>query len=327
MLRMRTFCALGVILLCAANLQAQVDDVIVEFQSGEKVTLDKVTCTDGILTAVEVRYVGEWNKIRVVDTLHYALDSVRAVTLDEGSTVLGTFIPMSVASVLAGLAVGAGTGGLGGAVAFIGIAGIGTIAGVIAGFASASDPLIYTTAIPHDALAITHILSENPPSERMWGVEPEFPSVRDLVTPLEFVMKDGAVFEGRLLDVGDGNAEILHEESIYGEVGRPNDILTLPLSAFSVVRAYGNSGTAPWGTLLLGGGGLLLLTTATNASDEDLLQNALLTVGPGLLLDLIMGIHAASPSWEWKPAFDAPAELRAASLQYVLENADMEAEE
>ena len=86
------------------------------------------------------------------------------------------------------------------------------------------------------------------------------------------------------------------------------------------MRCHDNSGTAPWGTLLLGGGGLLALTLATDASDEDLAQNAFLTVGPGLLLDIIMGIRAASPSWQWNPARDSPAELRHVSLQQLLEN-------
>jgi hypothetical protein len=38
-------------------------------------------------------------KTRVVDTLHFSLDSVRVVTLDEGSTVLGTSLPVSLGSV------------------------------------------------------------------------------------------------------------------------------------------------------------------------------------------------------------------------------------
>ena len=320
MIRMILAVVLIGMLFSPARAYAQVDDVILEFQSGSMLSIDDVTCTDGILTSRRVRYVGEWNKTRVVDTLHFSLDSVRVVTLDEGSTVLGTFLPVSLGSVLLGLVVGAGTGGLGGAVAFLGIAGLGTAAGLITGLASASEPELYTPALPHDAAAVEGRISEEAASDRVWGAESEFPSARDLIRQLEFVMKDGQVFDGRLLDVADGEAVILIDEVTYGAIGQPHDIVTLPLSTLSTVRCYGNSGTAPWGTLLLGGGGLLALTLATNASDGELAQNALLTVGPGLVLDIIMGIRAASPSWQWNPALDSPAELREASLEYVLEN-------
>ncbi|MCB2206204.1 hypothetical protein KQI65_15785 [bacterium] len=320
MTRIRVVAILSVLLLCAGNAFSQVDDVTVEFSSGKEKEVDIAGYGDGMLTTVEARYVGEWNKTRLVDTVRIGMDSVRALTFDEGSTVFGTFLPVTLGSGLLGIIAAGSTGGLGGGIAFIMVAGLGTIAGLIAGLASASDPEIYSPAVPHDAAALEYRLMEDVPSDVDWKRKYGYASVRELVPQLEFSLSDGREFEGRLLEISEENVTVLVEESPDTLVGQPNEISIVSLTDLSHVSYYGNISTAPWGTLLLGGGGLLALTLATSASDGDLMQNMLLTVGPGLLLDIGMGLNAASPSWEWDASTGESAVLEEYSLQFVLEH-------
>ncbi len=320
MIPSRTTIVVAAVLLCAAAASAQIEDVELEFSSGGTMETDVVDCRAGILTTVQERYVGEWYNTRLVDTVHIALDSVRTVQLSEGSSGLGTFLGYLVGYYLAGGLAGALVGGYGGAVVALAAWAVGTVVSIVEGIDAASEPEIYSPVVSHDAMVLERRLRAAVASDVAQGDTMQNLSVRELVPKLEFTLKNGTACDGRLLYLREGNASVLIEDASDLAMKLPAAIMTIPLSELERVGRYDRSTTAPWGTLLIGGFGLLAVTLATDANEHELGRNALLTVGTGLLLDIIMGVRSAtSPSWEWESPKDATNLLWQMSLHHALE--------
>jgi hypothetical protein len=101
----------ALILIVAPAAQGQVEDVIVNFRSGQEIEGDVTAFADGVMTLKYREYYGYAKEYRRFATREISFDSVRTVTIEGGSSAGTTFLASTLIGTGIGVAAAAGDGG------------------------------------------------------------------------------------------------------------------------------------------------------------------------------------------------------------------------